>query len=67
MPVLKGSLSHILRLHFDDKMAYCAIMVPQLMLWRVHIGLFIFKVAKIIKTALSSWLEEFYGVLVKSL
>lgn len=52
MPVLKGSLSHILRLPFDDKMAYCAIMVLQFMLWTFHIGLFLFKVSKMIKPAL---------------
>lgn len=36
-------LSTRLRLSFDDKMASCAIVVPQSMLWRLHIGLFIFK------------------------
>lgn len=67
MPALKGSLSHILKFPFDDKMAYCAIMVLQFMLWIFYIGLFISKAPKIIKPALCSWLEEFYGILVKHL
>lgn len=67
MPALKGSLRHILRLPFDDKMAYCAVVVLQFMVWRFHMGEFIFKVSKIIKPAFCSQLEEFYGILVRHL